>query len=118
MRKDQLMDASNNASGIETPCVDLASGGPLNQVVAIHSHQSVHVSALQEEEPDQPSQRGLVDQHQHSHAETIDERYEDLEIEVIRHFTSIPDSMDKPSLGMVMTVAMVSPPIPSPSRLR
>jgi|GEM_PF-673814 len=91
MRKDQLMDASNNASGIETPCVDLASGGPLNQVVAIHSHQSVHVSALQEEEPDQPSQRGLVDQHQHSHAETIDERYEDLEIEVIRHFTSIPD---------------------------
>jgi len=39
----------------------------------------------------QPSQRGLIDQHQQSDLETIDERYENLEIEAIQNFTSIPD---------------------------
>jgi transcriptional regulator with XRE-family HTH domain len=63
----------------------------LNEIGPSHSDQSAQVSAFQKEERDQPSEGGLVDQHQHSHAETIDERYEDLEIEVIRHFTSIPD---------------------------
>lgn len=42
-------------------------------------------------EDHQLSQGGLMDQHQHSHAETIDERYEDVEIDAIQHFTSVPD---------------------------
>jgi hypothetical protein len=39
----------------------------------------------------QPSQRGLIDQHQQSDLETIGEKYENLEIEAIQNFTSIPD---------------------------
>ena len=91
MEENHFTDVMNEASGTETPSAQLDWDGSLNEIDPTYSDQYVHVSPFQEEETDQPSQGGLIDQHQHSHLETIAETYEDLEIEVIRHFTLIPD---------------------------
>jgi hypothetical protein len=44
-----------------------------------------------EREDNQPSGGDLVDSQPHSELQTIEERFEDVVVEVIRHFTYIPD---------------------------
>jgi hypothetical protein len=91
LNEDHLTDVNNEASGTEAPSLEMVSNGFLNEIGPSISDQSVHVSAFQEEKSDQPSPGGLIDQHQHSELQTVEERYEDLEIEVIQHFILIPD---------------------------
>jgi len=85
MKKNHITDAA-----MGTPSTERADGSH-NEVDPSYLDQSIPRSLFQEEEPDQPSQGGLIGQHQHSDFETIDEKFEDLEIDTIRHFTSIPD---------------------------